>query len=150
MKVKSENKGKIICLLNSKLHNFLQNEKKLKKTRSYKYKLKTKTKTKYLKDFQVGALSTLYFTDGQGSFGGSFFLQESAGAGLTPPTFQSLTNVVGINWATADAVGKGWSVSYNVNVGTEERNLIALDSSTSTLLLAILSTFVAFGSTFFF
>jgi len=75
-------------------------------------------------------------------------LQESAGSGLTPPTFQSSSNVVGINWATAEAIGKGWSITYNVNVGPEERNLIALDSSTSTLLLAILSTFVAFGSIF--
>jgi hypothetical protein len=94
-------------------------------------------------------LSTLYFIDGLGPFGGSFFLQESTSTGSNPVTFQSTSNVVGINWATANATAKGWSITYTVNLGPESKDLIALDSSTSTLILALLSTFIAFGSLFF-
>jgi hypothetical protein len=97
----------------------------------------------------VGFLSTLYFVDGVGAFGGAFYLQDSSQSGLTPPTFQSKSNVVGINWATANATAKGWSVSYTVNLNPESADLISLDSSTSTLILAFLSTLVAFGSVLF-
>ena len=102
-----------------------------------------------LKDFQVGFLSTLYFVDGFGPFGGSFFLQESTTSGLQPGTFSSKSNVVGINWATANATAKGWSISYSVNLGPETKDLIAIDSSTSTLILAFLGTIVAFGTILF-
>ena len=102
-----------------------------------------------LKDFQVGFLSTLYFVDGVGPFGGSFFLQESTSSGLQPSTFTSKSNVVGINWATANATAKGWSITYNVNLGPEDKDLITIDSSTSTLILAFLGTIVAFGSILF-
>ena len=100
-------------------------------------------------DFQVGFLSTLYFIDGQSPFGGSFYLQEAPQVGSNPVTFQSQSNIVGINWATANATAKGWSITYTVNIGPESKDLIALDSTTSTLILALLSTFIAFGSLFF-
>lgn len=104
----------------------------------------------WLKDFQVGFLSTLYFIDGIGPFGGSFFLQDSNTSGVFPPTFTSKSNVVGINWATANATAKGWSITYNVNLNPEQKDLIVLDSSTSTLILAFLSTLIAFGSVFLY
>jgi len=100
-------------------------------------------------NYQVGLLSTLYFIDGIGPFGGTFYLQEAPVSGSIPPVFQSVSNVVGINWATANQTGSGWSFNYVVNV-QEAKDLLVIDETASALFLALLGAAVGFVTLIFF
>jgi hypothetical protein len=96
----------------------------------------------------VGVLSTLYFVDGNGPFGGKFYLQQPISPSLIPASFQTTTNILGINWATANETSTGWSLNFTVHEAPNA-NLLEIDSTSSTLIMAIISTLVAFGSLFF-